>query len=222
MKWELHAHTAHGSHCGWMQPEEVARAHASAGYAGMVVTDHYNRENLECFPGGPEEQTREWLKGYEAVRAEGERLGLRVLFGLEARLQDCDNDYLILGAEPSMVLEHPLLHFLTLEQLHALCHDCGALLVQAHPNRKNCHMADPAALDGVEGYNGNPRHDNHNDRTLEQAAEHPRLIVTSGSDYHRAEDLDHGGIETDADIRTSADLARCLREGRFRCIAQEN
>ena len=47
MKWELHAHTAHSSHCGWVEPAEVARVHAAAGYTGMVVTDHYNCENLE-------------------------------------------------------------------------------------------------------------------------------------------------------------------------------
>ena len=215
MKWELHAHTSHSSHCGKVDAAEVARVYAAAGYTGIVITDHYNRENVECFPGAPAEQAREWIKGYEAVKAEGEKLGLKVLFGLEARLQDCDNDYLILGAEPEMVLAHPRLNFLTLEQLHALCGEYGALLVQAHPNRKMCRQADAAALDGGEGFNGNPRHDNRNDVTLAFAAEHPHLIVTSGSDFHQMMDLARGGVETNEKIETSADLARCLRERRF-------
>lgn len=222
MKWELHAHTSHSSHCGKVEAAEVARVYAAAGYTGIVVTDHFNRENLECFPGEPADQVREWLKGYEIVRETAEPLGLRVLFGMEARLQDSDNDYLILGVEPAMALSHPRLNFLTLSELHALCGEYGALLVQAHPNRKMCRQADPALLDGVEGFNGNPRHDNRNDVTLAFAAEHPHLIVTSGSDFHQMMDLARGGMETDDNIETSADLARCLRARRFTCIVPQD
>lgn len=218
MKIELHSHTAHSSRCGQVDAAQSVRMHAEAGYGAMVITDHFNNENLEYFPGTPIEQVRAWLGGYEEAKAAGEREGIRVLFGLEARLQDCDNDYLILGAEPNFVLENPRLHYLSLPELHRLCGEYGALLIQAHPNRKVCHLAPAEDLDGVEVANGNPRHDSRNDLTLAQAEEHPEWIRTSGSDFHRPEDVDHGGIETEMDIHTSAELAECLRCGRYKLL----
>lgn len=216
MKWELHAHTAQSSHCGHVDAEDVVAAYAGAGYGGIVITDHFEPGNLDCFPGSPRDRVRAWLGGYERAKAAGDRLGVHVLFGLEARLPDCDNDYLIYGATPEFVLENPELHRLDLEGLHALCRRWGALLVQAHPNRKNCHPVDAGLLDGVEVFNGNPRHDSHNALTLAFAQAHPHLIRTSGSDYHQPQDLARGGIVADAESRES--LIQCLREGRFERI----
>ena len=108
------------------------------------------------------------------------------------------------------------MHRLDLAGLHALCRRWGALLVQAHPNRKNCHPVDAGLLDGVEVFNGNPRHDSHNALTLAFAQAHPHLIRTSGSDYHQPQDLARGGIVADAESRES--LIQCLREGRFERI----
>lgn len=215
MKIELHSHTAHSSRCGKVDAEQSVRMHAQAGYGAMVITDHFNNENLEYFPGTPLEQVRAWLGGYEEARAAGERLGVRVLFGLEARLQDCDNDYLIFGVEPDFVLDNPRLNHLTLPELHRLCGQYGALLIQAHPNRGACRPAPAEDLDGVEVANGNPRHDSRNDVTLALAQAHPKWIQTSGSDFHRPEDVDHGGILTDMDVRTSAELAQCLKSGNY-------
>lgn len=219
MKWELHAHTAQSSHCGCVDAEDVVAEHARAGYGGIVITDHFEPGNVECFPGDAVERVRAWLHGYERAKAAGDWLGVRVLFGLEARLPDSDNDYLIYGASPRFVLENPQLYRLDLAALHALCRRYGALLVQAHPNRggkEACHPADPALLDGVEVYNGNPRHDNHNDWTLAFAEAHPHLIRTAGSDYHRLEDIARGGVVADADCGVA--LLECLRGGRFERI----
>lgn len=219
MKWELHCHTDESSSCGKVPAVEVARVLAEAGYTGVVVTDHYNDYTLEkLFTGSPLERTRAWLRGYEQVKEAGEKLGLRVLFGLEARLPGNENDLLIFGAEPDFVLENPELHKLTLPELHALCHRYGAVMIQAHPGRVNCFRYEAEHLDGVEGFNGNPRQVNYNEETCEWAKDYPHLIVTSGSDFHQMPDLDRGGIWTDVDIRTSADMAKCLKERVFTCI----
>ena len=218
MRWELHAHTRQGSKCGWLDAADVVALHRRFGFDGIVITDHYNNANLERFYGTPLEQAQAWLSGWRCARAAGEAAGLTVLFGLEARLQDCDNDYLIFGAEPEFVLAHPRLNYLTLPELHALCREAGALLVQAHPNRKGCHPADASDLDGIEIWNTSVRHENHNELTQAQAAAHPELIRTSGSDFHRMEDVGRGGIVTARTIRTSAELAACLREGDFTLV----
>ena len=218
MRWELHAHTSESSRCGKIAAAEGVAMLISAGTDGVVITDHYNNDNVDTHPGSPRDKARRWLRGYLEAKQAGDRLGLRVLFGLEARLQDCGNDYLVFGAEPAFVLENPLLHKLTLAELKALCHANGALLIQVHPFREGCRPADPALVDGYEIYNGNPRHGNDNSRALELAEAHPELIRGSGSDFHRPEDLARGGIYTDFDIRTGADLADCLRSGRFGLI----
>ena len=214
-KWELHAHTRQSSKCGWLDAADVVNAHIEAGYDGMVITDHYNNTNIERFYGAPLEQAQAWTGGWRVARAAAEGRPFTVLFGLEARLQDCDNDYLIFGAKPSFVLENPRLNFLTLEELHALCQRNGALLIQAHPNRKGCHPAPFAHLDGYEAFNGNQRHDNHNDATAAMVEALPGCIKTAGSDYHRVEDIGTAPIFTERRIETGEDLVRCLREGAY-------
>ncbi len=217
LKLELHAHTAQSSRCGRIDAKEVVRMHAGANYDGMVLTAHSKTENQDYFGGTPEHQAESWLEAYAIARDEGDRIVFLVLFGLEARLQDCDNDYLIFGAEPNFVSENPRLNHLTLPELHDLCKKYNALLVQAHPSRGSC-VPRPEDLDGLEVLNGNPRHDSHNDLTFAVAEAYPNLIRTSGSDFHRPEDLDHGGILTDCDVHTSAELAECLRSGKYHLL----
>ena len=135
MKIELHAHTPHSSACGKVDPAVSMQMFKDAGYDAVVITDHYNTYNLNRFEGTPLEKARQWLKGYEQAKEAGEALGVRVLFGLEARIPGSENDYLIFGAEPEFVLENPQLHELDQMSLHELCHEYGALLIQAHPNR---------------------------------------------------------------------------------------
>ena len=45
----------------------------------------------------------------------------------------------------------------------------------------------------MEVYNGNPRHNSHNDRALEYAEKYV-LRQLSGSDFHHPEDLARGGV----------------------------
>ncbi|MDY3027166.1 MAG: PHP domain-containing protein [Candidatus Faecivicinus sp.] len=215
MKWELHAHCCETSLCGHVPAEELVKSYSGAGYTGLVLTDHYNEKTLDALTGTPEEKVEKWLRGYEIARKTGEECGLTVLFGLEARLPANENDYLIFGATPALLREHPLLHLQTLPALHALVHSCGAILVQAHPFREVCAPAPAEDLDGVEVFNGHPRHDSRNPLAMEFAIAHPHLIRTSGSDYHRTQDLATGGIETDRAIHTPAGLVQCLKDNAF-------
>lgn len=218
MKIEMHSHTNHSSSCGKVEPELAMKLFAEAGYDVVVCTDHYNTYNLNRFEGTPLEKTQQWLRGYEMAKAAGERHGVNVVFGLEARIPGSENDYLIYGAEPNFVLENPELHHLDLMSLQELCHQYGALLIQAHPNRPMCFPASHLCLDGLEVSNGNPRQKNNNFMTLRQAEANPKLIRVSGSDFHQVPDVNRGGIVTDMDVRTSADVAACLRSGDYRLI----
>ena len=106
------------------------------------------------------------------------------------------------------------------EQL-AEVHRYGGCVVQAHPFRRPCIPANPTYLHGMEAFNINPRAVNNNDLTAAFVDQHPHLIRTSGSDFHRPEDLGGGSIRTHRDIRTSAEMAQCLRDGAFEMLVSE-
>ena len=72
----------------------------------------------------------------------------------------------------------------------------------------------PALLDGVEIYNGNKRHDSHNDEA-EAFCRENGLIGLSGSDFHEWEDLARGGLALEEAVFSVAELLRLLRAGRF-------
>ena len=216
MKWELHAHCSETSLCGHIPAQEVVKNYLEKGYTGLVLTDHYSAKTLRALPGEGAERVESWLRGYHIAREAGERYGLTVLFGLEARLQFNDNDFLILGTTPDFLRANPDLHLGTLHELHEAVQSAGGLLIQAHPYREeSCFPENADDLDGIEVFNGCPRHENFNERALAFAEKHPHLIRTSGSDYHRPMDLATSGIETDRCIETGADLVKCLKDNAF-------
>ena len=44
-RYETHCHSCWCSGCGQNTPQEMAQAYYSAGYAGMILTDHFLRGN---------------------------------------------------------------------------------------------------------------------------------------------------------------------------------
>ena len=70
----------------------------------------------------------------------------------------------------------------------------------------------PELIDGIEVFNGNPRHDSRNE-TAKHWAERFGLLSTSGSDFHWREDLARGGILTETPITTCAELIAAVKGG---------
>lgn len=219
MKWELHAHSSETSLCGHVPAADGVKWYAEKGYTGLVLMDHYNARTLDELSGTAAEKVKAWLRGYECALEAGEKYGLRVLFGLEARLPGRDNDFLIFGTSPEFLYAHANLYLGTLPELHRSVREAGGLLIQAHPFRKDtCYPENADDLDGVEVFNGCPRHESFNEQAEAFAELHPHLIRTSGSDFHRPEDLAIGGIETERDILTGRDLVACLKDGAYTLI----
>ena len=65
-------------------------------------------------------------------------------------------------------------------------------------------------LHGIEVYNGNPRHDSHNDKAADFAGSN-NLLKLSGSDFHLYEDLGRGGIFLPDDINDNKKLVSYLK-----------
>lgn len=193
----------------------MMRLYREAGYDAVVVTDHMFPSLPTLQAGETMEQKAEiWLSGYRAAREEGEALGLKVLLGAEMRLTSFGNeDFLTYGFAEEDV--PALLALLDQEQsiqsLSAALRARGVYLVQAHPYRKGLRAQSPEILDAVEAYNGNPRHDSHNDQACALALQ-GGLALLSGSDAHQPVDVGRGGMIVPDWVTDEPALLRWLRE----------
>lgn len=217
MKIEMHSHTSETSPCGSVPADTAVREYARAGYGGMVITDHFNSSILESFPGSAREKVDRYLAGYDRAAETGAKVGVTVLLGAESCIVGGPEDFLIYGIGRDFLYEYPRLYAMTQQEVYKACQDYGAVLYQAHPCRSYCQPRDPAFLDGVEVFNGNPRHANNNPQALAFAEKHG-LRVSSGSDYHEHEDLARGGLILPSPVAGNADLLEALKRGDFQRI----
>lgn len=222
MYWfETHAHTIPGSPCAKVSAKDTILAYHSRGYSGIVITNHYHPHIFDQVWEGlsfAEKQERQ-LQGYREAKACGDACGLSVLLGMEINFRGDPNDYLVYGIDEHFILDNGDFTELGLERFkkEVVDQDARILLVQAHPNRPHCRPADPALLHGYEVYNGNMRHDSHNDETLALAKQNQKLML-SGSDFHQPEDLARGGISLPTCPRDSFAFAEAVRKGGYTLI----
>lgn len=219
MKIELHLHSSEVSPCGKVPAREMVRMYKEAGYQTLVMTDHLF-PSLPTLAAGktPAEKAELWLKGYREAKDEAEKLGLAVLLGCEARLTEYGNeDFLVYGLTEADVEWM----FAMLESVSAIAEmseeirSKGLFLVQAHPFRPGLRAQDQSLLDGVEAFNGNPRHNSSNHLARAHALA-GGLVMLSGSDAHQVVDVARGGLSIDRPIASNADLLAFLRSGVLR------
>ena len=110
------------------------------------------------------------------------------------------------------LVRYPELYNLTPAEFRKFADEHGLFFAQAHPFRVMCSPRDPKDLHGVEVFNGNARHNSHNDTAEAFAAEH-HLVRLSGSDFHEWDDLCLGGIYLEKIPQSSAELAQMLLGG---------
>ena len=219
-KIETHLHTSHSSKCGWLDAAALARAYRDAGYAGVIVTDHFNRTTFDYLKvdlSGPTDKVRAFLSGYDRMAEEGAKRGLRVYKGAELRFDECENDYLLFGWPNELLADPEAVFRMGIAAFAPLARAAGAVIVQAHPYRWGCTPAIACYLDGVEVANRNPRHENHNDRAAEYAKQFG-LPGLSGSDCHRTEDIGAGGILAEELPGDSDAMAALIRSGAYTLI----
>lgn len=212
-KYDTHTHTSEVSPCGKVEASEIVRLYKQEGYNGIVITDHYydgffNR----CLSSSWEGKAKEYLAGYRSALEEGNKIGLKVLLGIELRFQDSPNDYLVYGIDEKLLFDYPELYKSNLKEFRKFANEKNLLIYQAHPYRKGSSPTDdPTLLDGVEVYNGHPRHDSHNDLAYAFGVKN-KLKSISGSDFHQTPDLARGGIITKEEVTTIMDLVEILKD----------
>ena len=218
-KTELHCHSRTVSGCAGVTPEELVEKYLAAGYTTVVLMEHLSAATFK--QGGRYGGTENWqekvdyyMEGYHALRAAAGGK-LHILMGCELCLIGSRTDYLIHGVTEAFLRENPDL--LTLEKIKYVSkrtHEYGLLLYQAHPFRNGMNITDPALLDGIEVYNGHPRHDSRN-AFAQQWAQHYGLRGICGSDVHEKEDPASTAILTDTPITTREELLLTLRDQNY-------
>ena len=198
---------------GLKEAKELVDGYKEAGYDGIVITNHFDKGIMHLWGETTEEHYQTYLRGYELAKEEGERVGLRVILGMEIRLECGPEDYLVYGVTKDFIREHMDICGCSLQELYEICEENGCVLIQAHPFREYCQIQNPKYLHGVER-NFNSGHDNHNEKLdawlKEPGREH--LIITRGSDCHEIPQVGLVDFVIDADVKNSTELAQVLKK----------
>ncbi len=189
--FETHTHTAQASPCSLVKAADLVREYKDAGYSGIVITDHVGDWGFSSVIGSWKQKVEALINAFQEAKALGDRVGLKVLFGMEIALNRPYRDYLVYGFNPKYLYKHENIQDLDISELYELTKKENALLFAAHPFRRSKTMPNAKYLDGIEVFNGNPRHQNNNEIALKWANEN-NMIKIAGSDFHEHGDISSG------------------------------
>jgi predicted metal-dependent phosphoesterase TrpH len=216
--FDPHIHTSEVSACGKLPAKEVVRLYKKAGFSGIVITDHFTSALRRRLPEKSwADLIDSYLSGYELARREGDRIGLAVLWGIEMTFDGGPKgDFLVYGPDRKFLKENPELYRMDLRAFRQLIdgeeiNGQEIIVCQAHPFRVGQELAQPHLIDGIEVYNGNPRHFSDNAMARAYAESHGLLRI-AGSDAHQREDVARCGLILSKMIHTNKDFVRFLKQ----------
>ncbi len=219
--YDVHVHTSETSLCGKVDAKTLVHMYKNAGYHGLVITDHFHGDYFNTLAGSWKDRVNEYLRGYRIALQEGRKTGINVILGIELRFEENYNDYLIYGIDEDFLFKNEYLYRMNIKTFHDYVRETPVLIYQAHPFRAAVFLEKPEYLDGIEVYNGNPRHESRNEKAAEYAKKHS-LKMISGSDFHQVMDLARGGIVLPEAPKDSMELANMLAEGNVIRLIQNN
>lgn len=217
-KVDTHVHTKEVSRCGTIDAKTIVNTYKKLGYDGIVITDHFNFYTFKRLGGETwREKAEEFLSGYRAARAEGEKIGLEVYLGMEIKTMENDNEFLLHGFDESFIFENENLFLKPIAEIKKIADENGLVLIQAHPFRVMCHAVEPQFVHGIEVFNGHFGHNSSN-HMAQKLCEQRGGIATSGSDCHDLCAAGNGGIIFPEKPENIADA---LKEGGYELIKSE-
>ena len=190
-RYETHCHSSQCSGCAKSTSQELVRAYHAAGYAGLVLTDHFIWGNTAVDKNLPwDQRMKAYYQGYLDAKVVGDELDFDVIYALEHAYGD-GKEVLIYGVELDFLLANPDIPEITLDEFVDRVHAAGGIVIQAHPYRDRYYVnmaVGPRAdiVDGIEVYNAcnKPGED---PQALELALTKD-YIITAGGDIHKASD----------------------------------
>lgn len=223
-KYQLHTHTAPCSDCGKMTPKELIQSLYESGYQGCVITNHFIGGNTGIDRSLPwDEFVRKYEEDYLECCKYAEEYDLDIIFGIE-EVVVAALEILCYGVTPDMLYAHPELRTAGPEMWYQLMHSYDVLCIQAHPYREREYIPKARVLpldciDGIEVYNACNTEKN-NLEAEEFAKAHPGMVLVSGADAHRINEVGWGGIETTKRIRNGRELVAILKSGEYKLIKE--
>ncbi len=210
---DTHVHTNRVSHCGKVEPAKLASLYKNAGYDAVIITDHIS-SGCKVFQSqlSWEEKIKYFFTGFDLAESFGKEVGLTVLPAFELTFDDCPEDFLVYGISKTWLLEHKDIHETDIEYFSNITRDVPSIIVQAHPFRPGLNVHNSPCIQGIEVYNGNPRHDSGNAMAMAYAEENS-LLKTSGSDFHRTGDCARGGMKFREPISSIDQFVEVVRTG---------
>ncbi|MFA9478097.1 PHP domain-containing protein [Phycisphaerales bacterium AB-hyl4] len=213
-RYETHMHTSEGSACGKSTGAELARMYAKAGYAGIIITDHFFNGNCAVprdLPWG--ERVERFCLGYENAAAAGGELNLSVFLGWEYNYRG--TEFLTYGLDKAFLLAHPdILDWDVVTYLDAI-REAGGLISQAHPFRQRPYIEHTRLfhnhVDAAEVYNASDC-DAWNDMACRYVAMN-NLMHTAGSDTHHVSRSPLSGLGFDRPLHTIEEFIAAVRAG---------
>jgi len=185
--YETHCHSSQCSRCARSSAQELVLAYHRAGYAGLVLTDHFIFGNTAVDPSLPwEKRMRCYYDAYLQAKQVGNQLDFDVIFGIEHAYGD-GKEVLLYGIGLDFLLVNPDIPELSLDELVSRVHEASGIVIQAHPYRDRYYVnmaVEPRAdiVDGLEIYNsGNQPGEDRKAWNLAQTGDY---ILTSGGDIH--------------------------------------
>ena len=186
-RYETHCHSAQCSACSHSTAQELVRAYHKAGFAGLVLTDHFIFGNTAVDRSLPwEAQMRCYFQAYLDACDAARDLDFDVIFGLEHAYGD-GKEVLLYGIDLAFLLENSDIPTLTLDEIVARVHAYGGIVVQAHPYRSRSYVNMKVGprddlVDGIEVYNAGNQPEE--DRKAVALGRKKDYILTSGGDIH--------------------------------------
>lgn len=219
-RYEMHCHTKWVSACGHSSPQEMAAAYFDAGYAGMVVTDHFLRGNTAVDRSLPwEDKMRAYWRAYEAAKEWARGKDFHVLFGVEHFYGD-GKEVLTYGIDLDFLLAHPDLDAYPLKEYCDAVHEAGGFLSHAHPFRRAAYIksgVEPQVqdMDAVEVFNF--YNEDEENRLAAKLAREKGLLTTSGGDEHicDGEAIGKAGVLFAVPPKDNRELVELLRAGDY-------
>ena len=210
--YETHLHTVYSSACANSKGSEYVRLYKEMGYSGIIVTDHFYNGNTAIPRNLPwKEWVKQFCRGYEEARNEGERRGFDVFFGWEETFDSCD-DYLIFGLDREWLMEHPEVRSWSRGEQYRAVKAAGGCVVQAHPFRQHEYIRkvilSTGCVDAVEVANAGNREQSY-DALAMRYAKKLGLPAVAGTDIHDARQICTGwvyGVSVEKKLNAIADF----------------
>lgn len=215
-KTELHLHTSPASICAHTPPEEMIDQYIENGYSTVVITNHMSHALFDLvLPDVRDyrEAADIYLEDYRRAKRHANGR-ITVLCGMELRVKQNFNDYLIYGIDERFIMDLGNVMDKKIEELYPMFHEHGALVFQAHPFRDCMTVTNPKYIDGIEAGNFCSTHDSRNDIAALWAKKFNMLTVY-GTDYHSTDYMCSAGILTDSPICCNSQLIETLKSGKF-------